>query len=134
MRISEIIDEINRLPDINFNRESILGILTGSSSLRPTILSNGIFIDYDKRIVLNRGMGCTLAKKEFELLYYFMSNANTYLSREDILRNVWSDVIVVEETISVHIYKIKKKLNADFIHSKKRVGYAWLETDQYWIN
>ena len=46
--------------------------------------------------------------------------------RNEILEKIWgNDVIVGDRTIDVHVRKIRQKMNADFIHTVKGVGYKF---------
>jgi len=68
----------------------------------------------------------SLAKKEFDLLYFMMRNQERVLSREEILTNVWgSDVMVSNRTVDVHIRKIREKIGEDYVLTVKSVGYKF---------
>jgi two-component system alkaline phosphatase synthesis response regulator PhoP len=69
-----------------------------------------------------------LPNKAFKMLYFFMQNANAFLTRDDIINNCWErDVIVGQRTIDVHIFKIKSILvNKNLLVTKKRIGYGWI--------
>jgi len=65
-----------------------------------------------------------LARKEFELLYFFCQNPNKIFNREELLRKVWgTDVYVVSRTVDVHIRKIREKIGDDYINTVKGIGY-----------
>lgn len=90
------------------------------------IVLGEIEIDRDKFIVRCKGKVIPFARKEFELLALLASKPNTVFLRKEILDNVWGrDVIVGDRTIDVHIRKIRKKLNGDFIRTVKGVGYKY---------
>lgn len=70
-----------------------------------------------------------LARKEFELLYFFASRPGRVFSRQDLLDQVWGhDVYVVDRTIDVHVRKIREKIGEYYIETVKGVGYRF--TDQ----
>ena len=71
-----------------------------------------------------------LARKEFELLYFFASRPGRVFSRQDLLNQVWGhDVYVVDRTVDVHVRKIREKIGEQYIETVKGVGYRF--TDQY---
>ena len=70
-----------------------------------------------------------LARKEFELLYFFASRPGRVFSRQDLLDRVWGhDVYVVDRTVDVHVRKIREKIGEHYIETIKGVGYRF--TDQ----
>jgi len=70
-----------------------------------------------------------LARKEFELLYFFASRPGRVFSRQDLLDQVWGhDVYVVDRTVDVHVRKIREKIGEYYIETVKGVGYRF--TDQ----
>ncbi len=67
-----------------------------------------------------------LPKKEFELIYLLASKPGKVFTRDEILKTVWGDdVIVGDRTIDVHIRKIREKLDDRFIRTVKGVGYKF---------
>ncbi len=87
---------------------------------------NGFTIDPEKFIVSSDEKIISLAKKEFELLYYLATKPGRVFLRNEILNHVWgNDVIVGDRTIDVHIRKIRQKLGIDCIKTVKGVGYKF---------
>lgn len=71
----------------------------------------GIRLDKAAHLVTVDGKNVDLSYKEFELLAYFMSNANLALSREKILNHVWNyDYFGDARTIDTHVKKLRSKL------------------------
>ena len=66
-----------------------------------------------------------LPKKEFQLLYYFMSVPGKVFSREDIINEIWQNSLVGDRTIDVHIRRIRKKIGDKYIKTIKGVGYKF---------
>jgi DNA-binding response OmpR family regulator len=57
-----------------------------------------------------------------------MENSGTYVERETIMTRLWqSDCFVDENTLSVYVARLRKKLETvnlnDYIETKKGVGY-----------
>ena len=67
-----------------------------------------------------------LTRKEFDILVYLLSNRGKILSREQIMKRVWSDeVVVLDRTIDVNITRMRKKLGRFGNHIITRTGYGY---------
>ena len=96
------------------------------NSKESKIVFDDLEIDREKFVVRNKGEEVNLPRKEFELLALLASKPGKVFLRQDILNKVWGrDVIVGDRTIDVHVRKIRKKLNSDFIQTVKGVGYKF---------
>lgn len=94
---------------------------------KKIISSNNLIIDPEKYTVTCRDKVIILARKEFELLYLLASKPERVFLRDEILEKIWgNDVIVGDRTIDVHIRKIRKKMDIDFIATVKGVGYKFI--------
>lgn len=72
-----------------------------------------------------------LTKKEFDLLYLFLTNRNKIFSREEILNSIWDkNIYVVDRTIDVNINRLRKKLGVyeSRIITKQGYGYGFKES------
>jgi len=64
-----------------------------------------------------------LTPKEFKLLLYLVASPNVIFSRDQLLNNVWDDVVAIEtRTVDVHIRKLRTKIESDPQKPK------WIET------
>ena len=85
-------------------------------------------IDSNAKSVKRNGELIQLTAKEFKLLHYLARNAETILSREKILDNVW-DINFDMNTNVVDVYinylrnKIDKPYHTKLIHTIKGLGY-----------
>ena len=67
-----------------------------------------------------------LTRKEFDILVLLLSNRGTILSREQIMKRVWSEeVVVLDRTIDVNITRLRKKLGIYGNHIITRTGYGY---------
>ncbi len=83
-------------------------------------------IDREAFLVYKKGQKVVLAKKEFELLYLLASRPGKVFTREQILKSIWDDsVIVTNRTIDVHIRKLREKLGEQYVGTVKGVGYKF---------
>jgi len=90
------------------------------------IMFPNLEINREKFLVKHNGEEVILPRKEFELFSLLASKPGRVFLRNEILEKVWgSDVIVGDRTIDVHVRKIRQKLNVDFIHTVKGVGYKF---------
>ncbi len=67
-------------------------------------------------------------RKEFELLALLTGTPHKVFSRDEILKNVWgNEVVVGDRTIDVHIRKLREKIGAERIKTIPGIGYKFLE-------
>lgn len=86
----------------------------------------GMEINREQYKILKDGEEITLPKKEFELLYLLASKPGKVFEREEILRKVWgNDVVVGGRTIDVHIRKLREKIGEELFKTIKGVGYKF---------
>ncbi|MDR0420811.1 MAG: response regulator transcription factor [Prevotellaceae bacterium] len=85
-------------------------------------------IDIKRKCCTLDGADIKLTKKEMEILFLFMKNAGKIFSREEILKRVWEDeVIVLDRTIDVNITRLRKKIGqyGKFIITRTGYGYGF---------
>lgn len=75
-----------------------------------------IQINLESRIIKKQGNEIKLTPKEFDLFLYLYENQDKALKREKILEKVWSDEELDSQTLTLHIQRIRKKLDL-----KKRI-------------
>jgi two-component system phosphate regulon response regulator PhoB len=72
------------------------------------------------------GQEVSLTRKEFDILSLLLSNCGSILSREQIMKRVWRDeVVVLDRTIDVNITRMRKKLGNYGSHIITRTGYGY---------
>lgn len=72
------------------------------------------------------GEEVSLTRKEFDILVLLLSNLGSILSREQIMKRVWSDeVVVLDRTVDVNITRMRKKLGKYGNHIITRTGYGY---------
>lgn len=92
-----------------------------------TITSGEVVLDRRTLRALNGGQELDLSMTEFRLLQYFLENKNQALLKEQILQRIWdADGNYVEEnTLSVNISRLRKKLGGNYIRTIQGIGYLW---------
>ena len=72
------------------------------------------------------GSEIALKKKEFDMLFLFLSNPDKIFSRDEILDKIWEkNVYVVDRTIDVNINRLRKKLGEYEQHIITKQGYGY---------
>lgn len=91
----------------------------------------GLKIDKTARRVWVNGEEKQFTTKEFDLLTFLASNPDRVFSKDEIFRNIWDmDSIGDIATVTVHIKKIREKIEADssnpqYIETIWGVGYRF---------
>ncbi len=102
---------------------------------RPQATFNGfvkvqdLVIDSSKHEVTRKGKKIALTLKEYAVLEYFMINANTVITREQLLEHCWDFAYSAFSNITdVYVRQLRKKLqdnNEKYIETIRGVGYKF---------
>lgn len=85
-----------------------------------------LILDLDLKSVNIGEEQIKLTRKEFDILVLLMKNKGKYLSREEILNQIWSDdVIVTERNVDVNIARLRKKIKEYGVAVKGRSGFGY---------
>lgn len=90
--------------------------------------SEGVVCDREKLTCTVDGEAVKLTKKEFEILALLQQNPGRIFSREDVMRRVWPEnVVVFDRTVDVHITRLRTKIApyGKHIISRSGYGYGW---------
>ena len=80
---------------------------------RARISLGSVTLHTDTRRVFVDGTEVPLKNKEFELLYFLMSNADIVFSREALYERIWGyDALGDNATVAVHINRLREKNRA----------------------
>ncbi len=80
-------------------------------------------IDPQKRLVKRHGLSIDFRPREFDILLLLATHPDQILSKEQIYAQVWKEPFLGDDnTIMVHIRRIREKLESDPSHPE------WLET------
>ena len=107
-------DFINKPFDLNVLTAKIQAIMRRSYSTNNTIEKDGKVIE--------------LTKNELKILQLLIEKAETYVSREEMMMELWqTDQFVDDNTLSVNMNRLRKKLDElnimGLIQTKKGIGY-----------
>lgn len=117
----------------------VRAVLRRSHAVKPTHLSEERVVNF-KTLAVNRdskvctmdGRPLALTKTELELLTFFLTNPNRIYSRDEIIKNIWpDDVIVTSRAIDTNIARLRKKIGeyGNNIVTKLGFGYGFKETE-----
>lgn len=85
-----------------------------------------IAISPQRKICLLDGREVKMPRKEFEILSLLMSHPGRVFSREELLKSIWPDeVIVLDRVIDVHITRLRSKLGRYGKNIVTRSGYGY---------
>ncbi len=90
------------------------------------ITFNELVIDLKRKSTSISGESINLTRKEFEILSLLLKNIGQYISRDEILKRIWhEDVIVTERNVDVNIARLRKKIGDYGVNIKGKSGYGY---------
>ena len=97
---------------------------------RPvTLHQDGLTIDLENHTVSRDGIPLFLTPTEFHLLAVMLRHRNQVLTRATLLQLIWDDggTYIDDNTLSVHISRLREKIGSKAIRTVRGVGYQWKE-------
>lgn len=106
--------------------------VANKNSKKNIITVSGVTLDLDKSAVFENGKQLELTALEYKLLSLLMQNVGRVVTRELIFEKIWdvSGNFVNDNTLTVYIKRIRKKLDADIIKTVKGMGYQVAEVSK----
>lgn len=106
--------------------------VANKNSKKNIITVSRVTLDLDKSAVFENGKQLELTALEYKLLSLLMQNAGKVVTRELIFEKIWdvSGNFVNDNTLTVYIKRIRKKLDADIIKTVKGLGYKVAEVSK----
>lgn len=105
-------------------------IMRRSNNLTPTIDIKSLSIDLATKTAKMGDVIIDFSKKEFELITYLARNNDRYISKDEIIENVWGfDSEILPNTVEVFINSIRNKIrkikpkSKEIIVTKRGFGY-----------
>ncbi len=98
---------------------------------QATVLVDGdLRVDAGSHVVTRDAHPLALTVREFDLLHFLVGHPGTAWSREDLLREVWGWSFGDHSTVTVHVRRLREKLEDDPTHPRRLVtvwgvGYRW---------
>ncbi len=99
---------------------------------KHNILACGpIVMNLEKKEVHSRQELLPISKREFQMLFAFLSSKNIVISRADLSERVWGDILDMRSNVvDVHIRAIRKKLGDDAKMLQTVRGYGYILVDK----
>lgn len=106
--------------------------VANKNSKKNIITVSGVTLDLDKSAVFENGKQLELTALEYKLLSLLMQNVGRVVTRELIFEKIWdvSGNFVNDNTLTVYIKRVRKKLDADIIKTVKGLGYQVAEDSE----
>ncbi len=115
--------------ELMMRMDAIMKRSGGKQEPEHTVFSyQGLLVDLTARIVRIHGEKISLSPKEYDLLFYLISNRNIALGRERLITDVWGyDFYGDDRTLDTHIKLLRKSLGeySHLIVTLRGVGYRF---------
>lgn len=103
---------------------------TGAAGLARRLVDGDLVVDEAAHTAYRAGERLALTVREFDLLRFLVAHPGTAYSRDDLLRQVWGWSIGDESTVTVHVRRLREKVERDPAHPERLrtvwgVGYRW---------
>lgn len=92
--------------------------------------SSGITLDTDNMTVKKDGEIVFLTPTEYMILSALIRNRGIIVPRSVLLQNIWDNdgTFIDDNTLSVHVSRLRDKIGGGFIKTVRGIGYRWEET------
>jgi two-component system, OmpR family, response regulator VicR len=120
-----------KLNALNRRYESVKDLASKPANETKNVLTSGsIFLDLNAHIVKVDNQEVYLAPKEFDLLHHIMRDEGRVFTKENLFDTIWGEDYGDITTVTVHIRKIREKLEMDpgnpkYIQTVWGVGYKF---------
>src|SRR5215469_2065871 len=68
-------------------------------------------LDPRRRVLSRRGLPVSLTPKAFDLLVFFVQNADRVITKDELLKAVWADNFVEEGNLTQNVFLLRKALD-----------------------
>jgi DNA-binding response OmpR family regulator len=93
-----------------------------------TLVFRDITLDRELHLVTVSGNPIQLTAREFAILELFMGNPKKVFTKANLYRSIWNDEFYGDDnTVNVHISKIRTKLGGDYIQTVWGIGFKLQE-------
>jgi DNA-binding response OmpR family regulator len=105
-------------------------------TLSPVIkVDDTLSVDFFRQQIWLNDESSSLTPTETKLLYILMRNAGRTVTNEFLLRRIWPLEEVFEDTLRVHIHRLRQKMRSGsshgtYISTQRGLGYSFLLKDE----
>ena len=104
-----------------------------SPSTTDSLQVGGIEFDQQSLVVTRDGQELVLSPIGFKLLKILMERSPSVVSRQDIEREIWGDMLPDSDTLRSHMYNLRKVIdkpfNSAYLQTLPGIGYRFCEPD-----
>lgn len=103
---------------------------TPTTDTDDTVSYKGLHLSARNRTCTVDGQEVKMPKKEFEILLKMLSNRGRIYSRGELLKEIWSDeVVVLDRVVDVNVTRIRQKIGeyGKNIVTRSGYGYGFME-------
>ncbi len=102
-----------------------------SETVTQVSLENGLSLNKNNFEMSYKNNTVELSKKEFQLMSKLVEKENAFVSREELLEELWDEKYFIDDhTLTVNITRVKNKLaslgHKDVIKTKRGAGYMFV--------
>ena len=92
-------------------------------------VSSDLVIDTNNMTVKKNNQNIFVTKTEFQILSMLIRNNGAIVTRSSLLQSIWDDSgnFIDDNTLSVHVSRLREKIGADKIATVRGIGYRWEE-------
>lgn len=89
--------------------------------------TENIVIDMNTMTVKKDGVNVFLTPTEFQILSALVRNNGVIVTRSVLLQNIWDEggSFIDDNTLSVHISRLREKIGGEHIVTVRGIGYRW---------
>jgi len=112
--------------------KAVLKRYASSEEETHTLVCGNLRIDFERKVVFVNEQKIELKTMEYKLLAYLAKNKNRTVSKDEIFRRVWEDLITGDNTLNVHIRHLREKIEENpnepqYIKTVWGTGYVFNE-------
>ncbi len=99
-------------------------------SVSSVYRKGALIVDFTRMTVHRDGELVLLTPTEFRILTTLIQNSGRVLTRQLLLESIWDidGQFIDDNTLSVHISRLREKIGVQRIRTMRGVGYQWEET------
>lgn len=105
----------------------VRALIRRSGNNLSLVSSDGIVIDMNNMTVKKNNETIFLTKTEFQILCCLIRNSGVIVTRDTRLKNIWDESgnFIYDNTLSVHMSRLREKIGFEHIVTVRGVGYRW---------
>lgn len=105
----------------------VRALIRRSGNNLSLVSSDGIVIDMNNMTVKKNNETIFLTKTEFQILCCLIRNSGVIVTRDTLLKNIWDESgnFIYDNTLSVHMSRLREKIGFKHIVTVRGVGYRW---------